>query len=82
MIFSFEDLQSADLVPGAIYKSGPTGGLVGEPISKIFKLEYGLRGIGNQSGIRRSMVEKKGYKDVSVKEIADLKVLEVHSNGQ
>lgn len=58
MFIEFEDLSNANLIGGCVYKGGPQGGLVGEPISKIFKLK-GLNGIGNQSGIRRSMVQVK-----------------------
>lgn len=64
MEFLFEELEQADFVPGAIYHAGNQGNFfMDEPISEIFKLGKGLRGIGNQSGIRRSMVEAKGKTD-------------------
>jgi hypothetical protein len=56
-MIDFTDLRNSDLIPGEIYKAGISGGFfAGEVISNIFKFNN-LRGIGNQSGIRRTMVE-------------------------
>jgi hypothetical protein len=41
----FDDLGSADLIKGAIYKGGLKNNLSSEPLSKLLK-------VGNQSGIR------------------------------
>jgi Restriction endonuclease AspBHI N-terminal/HNH endonuclease len=57
-LVEFKDLRYADLMPGEIYKAGSTGNFfANEVISNLFKFDN-LRGIGNQSGIRRSMIEK------------------------
>ncbi|MFC6040521.1 HNH endonuclease [Paenisporosarcina macmurdoensis] len=56
-MIKFKDLRNSDLIPGEIYEAGHTGGFfAGEVISNIFKFDN-LRGIGNQGGIRRSMIE-------------------------
>ncbi|HEY4537208.1 MAG TPA: HNH endonuclease [Erysipelothrix sp.] len=60
LLFLFDDLAKVDLIPGAIYEKGTAGNhFKDEPISEIFKLGNNMRGIGNQSGIRRSMVQSK-----------------------
>lgn len=54
----FNNLRDADLIPGEIYKAGSSGSFFAdEVISNIFKFDD-LRGIGNQGGIRRTMIEK------------------------
>lgn len=45
MIFSFGDLPTADLIPGAIYESGPQNNLGADPLARLLP-------IGNQGGIR------------------------------
>lgn len=60
-IFSYNDLQSADLISGATYESGG-GGFAKEPLHELFKINN-FRGVGTQSGIRRSKVEVKGIDD-------------------
>jgi len=53
----FKELRDSDLIPGEIYEAGSTGSFfTDEVISNIFKFDN-LKGIGNQSGIRRTMVE-------------------------
>jgi Restriction endonuclease AspBHI N-terminal/HNH endonuclease len=57
MEITFENLATCDLVPGYIYKAGDTKKyLKDEVISHIFVFEN-LKGIGNQSGIRRTMIQ-------------------------
>lgn len=57
-IVSFSELRSSDLIPGEIYEAGKTGSFFkDEVISNIFKFNN-LKGIGNQSGIRRTLIEK------------------------
>lgn len=54
---TFMNLRNSDLIPGEIYEAGSTGGFFAdEVISNIFKFNN-LKGIGNQSGIRRTMIE-------------------------
>lgn len=54
---AFKNLRNSDLTPGEIYEAGSTGVfLADEVISNIFKFDK-LRGIGNQGGIRRAMIE-------------------------
>lgn len=54
----FENLINCDLIPGEVYRAGLTGGFFAdEVISNIFKFDN-MRGIGNQGGIRRTMIEK------------------------
>lgn len=51
----FDTIVGSDLVPNTHYFSGNTGNFTRDsPISKLFKFN-GYRGIGNMSGIRRSM---------------------------
>ncbi|MDX8289118.1 HNH endonuclease [Metabacillus indicus] len=58
MEISFERLSISDLVPGYIYKSGDSKKYFNnEVVSKIFQFPD-VKGIGNQSGIRRTMIEK------------------------
>ncbi|QNR22497.1 hypothetical protein HNY42_15980 (plasmid) [Exiguobacterium sp. Helios] len=48
-----------DLVPGKIYPAG-TGSpshFANEPLSRLFRFGKGIRGLGNQGGIRRSMIK-------------------------
>lgn len=53
----FKNLRNSDLIPGEIFEAGLTGGFFAdEVISNIFKFDN-LRGIGNQGGIRRAMIE-------------------------
>lgn len=62
MEIQFNELINADFVPGNKYLAGTDSSsfLKNEPIKELFKID-GLRGIGNQSGIRRS-VTKDGKK--------------------
>lgn len=54
---TFQELRQSNLIPGEIYKAGTTGSFFAdEVISNIFKFDN-LKGIGNQSGIRRTMIE-------------------------
>lgn len=54
---TFNNLRKSDLIPGEVYEAGSTGGFFAdEVISNIFKFNN-LKGIGNQSGIRRTMIE-------------------------
>lgn len=50
-----------DLVPGKIYPAGTDSSshFANEPLSRPFRFGEGLRGLGNQGGIRRAMVEGK-----------------------
>lgn len=50
-----------DLVPGKIYPAGTDSSshFANEPLSRLFRFGEGLRGLGNQGGIRRAMVEGK-----------------------
>lgn len=59
--FAYTDLQSADFISGAIYESGG-GGFAKEPLHELFKIDN-FKGVGTQSGIRRSKVEVKGVDD-------------------
>lgn len=53
----FTELRNSNLIPGEIYEAGTTGSFFkDEVISNIFKFNN-LKGIGNQSGIRRTMIE-------------------------
>ncbi|MDN7242221.1 hypothetical protein QWY14_10450 [Planococcus sp. N028] len=53
----FNKLRYSDLIPGEIYEAGSSGGFFAdEVISNIFKLDN-LKGIGNQGGIRRTMIQ-------------------------
>lgn len=53
----FSKLRDSDLIPGEIYEASSSGSfLAGEVISNLFKFDN-LRGIGNQGGIRRTMVQ-------------------------
>ncbi|MGD6777022.1 HNH endonuclease [Sutcliffiella horikoshii] len=57
MEITYEHLDSCDLVPGYIYKAGKTKiYLKDEVLSKLFSFKN-LKGIGNQSGIRRTMIQ-------------------------
>lgn len=48
-----------DLIPGKVYPAGTDSSshFANEPLSRLFRFGDGLRGLGNQGGIRRSMVE-------------------------
>jgi len=48
-----------DLIPGKIYPAGTDSSshFANEPLSRLFRFGEGLRGLGNQGGIRRSMIE-------------------------
>lgn len=60
-IIGFEDLGKASLEKDAIYEGGNSSvSLRNDPLSKLFKLEGFKRGIGNQSGFRKSNREKNG----------------------
>lgn len=62
MEVQFNELNNADFVPENKYLAGTDSNsfFKNEPIKELFKID-GLRGIGNQSGIRRSM-SKNGKK--------------------
>lgn len=62
MKVEFNQLHTADLIPEAIYLAGKEGNLRDEPLSKLFKVDEKLKSIGNQSGIRKSVIERKGIK--------------------
>ncbi|PER24599.1 hypothetical protein CN490_22590 [Bacillus cereus] len=64
MEITFENLATCDLIPGYIYKAGNTKNYFkDEVISHIFVFEN-LKGIGNQSGIRRTMIQNNpAYKN-------------------
>lgn len=66
-IVHFKDLPFSDFVPGNIYCAGQSVSFSGEPLSKLFKLNNSLKGLGNQGGIRASMVEvnKKSTNELS-----------------
>ena len=50
-----------DLIPGKVYPAGTESSshFANEPLSRLFRFGEGLRGLGNQGGIRRAMVEGK-----------------------
>lgn len=50
-----------NLTPGKIYPAGTDSSshFANEPLSRLFRFGDGLRGLGNQGGIRRSMVEER-----------------------
>lgn len=54
----FSDLKYSDLIPGEIYQAGDSNNyLANEPLSKIFQFDNNLKGLGNQGGIRRSLIQ-------------------------
>ncbi|WP_195945401.1 HNH endonuclease [Paraclostridium bifermentans] len=61
MIFKFDELKNADLIPGAIYKGGSyKNPMKDDPLSKLFKLDGFTKGLGNQGGIRKASKELDG----------------------
>ncbi len=57
MIVPFDKLETSDLIPGTIYKGGVQGNYGDDPLSSLFKLGNGFKGIQNKGGIRRVKVE-------------------------
>ncbi|GAA0714927.1 hypothetical protein GCM10008904_31180 [Paraclostridium ghonii] len=61
MEFKFENLKNEDLISGAIYKGGRCKNPIkDDPLSKLFKVDGFIRGLGNQGGIRKSSKELDG----------------------
>lgn len=59
-IIEYKDLSNSPLIPGAIYKAGEKGGFTSDPLPRLFKIDGFNKGIGNQSGIRKSNKERNG----------------------
>lgn len=56
----YKDLSNSPLIPSAIYKADEKGGFTSDPLPKLFKIDGFNKGIGNQSGIRKSNKERNG----------------------
>lgn len=63
-MIAFSELKNSDLLPGEVYQAGSSNNhFTDEVISNIFKFDN-FKGIGNQGGIRRTMIERnKQFKD-------------------